>query len=209
MTPEFLDACTGCGMEVAQRRAADLSVTMIKAEIITPLRRAAFLAQVAHESGGFTCGTENTNYSAAQMVEFFPHEFNAAIAALYVGHPELIANRAYANKDGNGNELSGDGFKYRGRYDLQITGLDDYRAAGIYMGIDLVTNPDILQGTPNASLTAGWEWTRSGLNLLADHMAFSQMTRIINGAEIGEPDRVEMYKRCLKAEGIPIPAVIA
>lgn len=203
MTPALLDACTGCGMEIATQRANDLTVTMNRAEITTPLRQAAFLAQVAHESGGFTCMVEDTNYSAEQMVEFFPDQFDAATAAMYVGRPIAIANRAYANRDGNGDEMSGDGYKYRGRYDMQITGKDDYAAASPYVGVDLVANPGALLGTPNVSLTAGWEWTRSGLNVLADHQDFRAITQKINGGQIGAADREMLYARARAALGLP------
>ena len=174
---------------------------MAKFSIDTTRRMAAFLAQVAHESDRFTCLVENLNYSAAGLLETWPEHFNTANAGAYAYHAMAIANRAYADRMGNGAEDSGDGWAFRGRGPLQTTGRDDYRDFGAAVGFDLVAQPDLLIQPGWGALAAAWEWNRGDLNTLADAGDFEQITRRINGGLLGEPDRLAKYQQALKALG--------
>jgi len=193
VTPGVLDSCTGCGLIVAQVWAAPLTAAMGKASIVTPLRQAAFLAQVGHESGGFLIVTENMNYSAEGLLATWPNHFDAASAEVYAHQPVKIANWAYANRMGNGNEDSGDGWMYRGHGPMQTTGRDDYAAASLWTGVDLLVSPEALMDPDKGSLAAAWEWDRSDCNVLADAGRFEEITQRINGGQIGAADRLERY----------------
>lgn len=114
-------------------------------DIKTDAQMAHFLANIHHETGGFRADTENLNYSASGLLGVFPKYFDESTANLYNRQPEKIANRVYANRMGNGNEKSGDGWKYRGRGALQLTGKDNYKAFASFLGdVSVVTNPDIV-----------------------------------------------------------------
>lgn len=204
MTPELLNACTGCGLMVAETWAPSISQAMARASITTPFQIASFLAQIAHESGGFTIWAENMNYSATGLLATWPTHFTAAQAQAYAHQPVRIGNYVYSNacagKDlGNGDEASGDGYKFRGHFLMQLTGHDDYRDASAYVGVDLLANPDAITDMLVSAETAGWEWTRSGCNALADAQNFHEMTERINGAQIGAVDRVRLLNMGLKA----------
>lgn len=221
MTPELLDACTGCGIMVAESIATSLTVAMGRASVVTPLRQAAFLAQVGHESNGFQITRENMNYSAAALLSQWPLHFNTGNVDQYVGKPQAIANRAYANRMGNGDEASGDGWLCRGGGYMQLTGRADFMAASSYCGVDLVANPDAFLDPDVCALTASWEWERSGLNAYADKEdlgtinmtlggkklavdEFYAITEKINGGQIGSADRWIRYVMARK--GLMLPA---
>jgi putative chitinase len=162
--------------------AGPLDAAMVRFSIDTPKRAPKFLAQVARESAQLICVEESLNYSAAGLMGEWPGHFDLQTAAAYAHQPQKIANRAYASRMGNGDEASGDGWKYRGRCLLQITGKDGYKACGEALGLDLVTNPDLLLQPDNAALAAAWYWCSRGLNALADTGAFNEITHRITGS---------------------------
>ena len=189
----------------SEQLAQALKITPIKAEewidainetfdrfdISTPERQACFLGQCAHESGGFTALKENLNYSAEGLTKVWPKRFPSLdVAQSYHRNPEKIANKVYADRMGNGNEASGDGFKYRGRGLIQLTGKDNYRACGEALGVDLVEEPDLVSTPQYAALSAGWFWDKNKLNQFADANDMTGLTKRINGGTHGLDDRV-------------------
>ncbi|MEO5927064.1 MAG: LysM peptidoglycan-binding domain-containing protein [Patescibacteria group bacterium] len=170
-----------------------LIATLQEFGLSTVARRAAFIAQAAHESAGFSTFIENLNYSAASLNRVWPSHFPLAIAALYNRQPERIANRAYANRIGNGNEASGDGWRYRGHGVFQLTGKANYAACSAALGLDLVSHPELLEQTTNAFRSAGWFWNSKALSPLADMGNFNEITRRINGGYNGIEDRVRYW----------------
>jgi putative chitinase len=172
-----------------------LNAALEEFEINTPMRAAAFLAQLAHESAELSTWTENLNYSADALMRVWPKRFNAQSAAVVARQPERIANLVYANRLGNGSPESGDGWRHRGRGPIMITGLENYRIFGGLLGIDLVADPD-LAATPAAGFRiAGLYWKRKRLNEFADAGNFREVTERINGALIGWPERCAYFER--------------
>lgn len=172
-------------------------------EINTPKRVAAFLAQCGHESAGFSVLKENLNYSADGLNNIFAKYFKNAgrDAAPYARQPEKIANLVYANRMGNGDEKSGDGWRYRGRGPIQLTGKDNYRAfANDYFDDPetLLNDPDLLTDhIPTSLLAAVWFWQKNKLNVQADAGDIKLMTKKINGGYIGLEDRIKHYNHAL------------
>ena len=171
-------------------------------EINTPKRVAAFLAQCGHESGGFSVLKENLNYSAEGLNKIFKKYFPTLESAQpYARNPEKIANKVYSNRMGNGDEASGDGWKYRGRGPIQLTGKDNYRAfANDYFEDPetLLNDPDLLiDHIPTSLLAAVWFWQKNKLNVQADAGDIKTMTRKINGGFIGLEDRIKHYEHAL------------
>ena len=165
-------------------------------EINTDLRRAHFLAQCLHESQMLTRLSENLNYSAEGLLKVFPKYFTRQNVLLYKNNPEAIANHIYANRMGNGSEQSGEGFKYRGRGIIQLTGKDNYRAAGLGLELDLLNQPELLSTSKrNACDAAGWFWQSRGLNALADKDDILSITKRINGGVIGLSHRSELLDK--------------
>jgi len=172
--------------------------TAAKFQINTPLRLAHFLAQCGHESGGFRVTQENLNYSAKGLMGIFKKYFpTEAIANAYQRNPQKIANKVYANRMSNGDEASGDGFKFRGRGYIQLTGRDNYTQFGKAIGEDVVGNPDSVSGK-HALLSAAWFWSKNGLNKLADggetDATVTSITKRVNGGTIGLADRIKHFK---------------
>lgn len=157
--------------------------------IDTPEREAMFIAQCAHESSGFKRLVENLNYSPQGLLATFPRYFTAAEAVEYAHDAERIASRAYANRMGNGDEASGDGWRYRGRGLIQLTGRANYDRCGRALGIDLLAEPEQLEQPLGAALSAAWFWQTNGCNELADAGAFASITRRINGGNNGQAER--------------------
>jgi len=171
-------------------------------ELDSPKRIAAFLAQCGHESGGWTVFEENLNYSAKGLMGIFKKYFpDEATATAYQRQPEKIANKVYANRMGNGPESSGDGWKYRGRGPIQLTGKDNYRAFAKEMFDDwenLFNNPDWVNADRDfALMSAIWFWNKTGLNKEADAGDIKTMTRKINGGFIGLEDRIKHYNEAI------------
>lgn len=177
---------------------AQIPDTAAKFNINTPLRLAHFLAQCGHESGGFKVTQENLNYSAKGLMGIFKKYFpTQALAEAYQRQPQKIANKVYASRMDNGSEASGDGFKFRGRGYIQLTGRANYTAFGKAINEDIANNPDVVSGK-YALLSAAWFWSKNGLNNLADGGAGDQVvtsiTKRVNGGTIGLPDRIKHFK---------------
>lgn len=190
--------------ENIERYSTALNAEMGHYEITTPLRIAHFIAQLAHESGAFKYTSENLNYSAKALMAVFGKYFpTAELANNYERNPEKIANRVYANRMGNGNEESGDGWKYRGRGLIQLTGKDNYSQCSRDMNLDLINNPDQLANDANiAVLAAGWYWSVRKLNLYADSDDIISITKRINGGLNGIDDRKAYLERAKSALNI-------
>ena len=170
-------------------------------DINTPQRVAAFLAQTAHESGGYTALHENLNYKAESLCKVWPRYFNAGNASQYAHNPEMIANRAYANRMGNGDEASGDGWRYCGRGLLQLTGKSNYQAFADSVGIAVEEAPAFLQTFEGAIQSACWFWESNNLNQYADSGDILTMTKRINGGTLGLEDRTKHYEHALHIFG--------
>jgi putative chitinase len=163
----------------------------------TKLRLAHFMAQIEHESG-LKPIAENLNYSANGLRKTFGKYFTDLEAIKYQRKPEAIANRVYANRMGNGNEASGDGFKYRGRGFLQNTGKNQYILLSKDTRIDFLNNPDLLLIEANAMIAALWYWQKNNLNVLADSNAINLITKRINGGLNGIEHRKELFEKYYK-----------
>lgn len=174
-----------------------LNDTFDRFNIDTPLRQASFIGQCAHESGHFKFLEENLNYKAEGLMRVWPKRFNAELARQCARNPELIANIAYANRMGNGSPETGEGYAYRGRGLIQLTGKANYTACGNALGVDLLSNPDYLSTPEGAAFSAGWFWESHGLNNFADNNDVEGMTKRINGGTLGLHDRVALMQQAL------------
>lgn len=165
--------------------------------INTNIRVAAFLSQTAHESAGFTRLVENLNYSSSGLLTVFSKYFTKELAEKYARKPELIANRVYGNRMGNGDEASGDGYKFRGRGILQVTGKNNYEQLSLYLFKDsrLLSNPDYLITIEGAINSALWFWDKNKLNTIADTGDTTKLTKRINGGTNGLQDRQLKYNK--------------
>jgi putative chitinase len=161
-------------------------------EIDTEERIAYFLAQIAHESNSFLTLEENLNYSEKGLRETFPTHFTGDEFATYSHQPERIANRVYANRMGNGDESSGDGWEFRGRGPIQVTGRNLYRRIGGGIGVNIEADPDLVLDPTYGALASCYIWQAMGCNELADAGDFRGVTRKINGGLNGEADREAM-----------------
>lgn len=172
---------------------------MGKADVLSPLRAAHFLAQVAHESAFFQTTEENLNYAAEGLLRVFPKHFpDVETAMRYARRPEAIANKVYANRMGNGNEESEDGWRYRGMGLIQLTGRrnhDAYWAQAEGSG----AGPEALAGPPHAALAAGWFWKANGINKAADADDVEAVTKKVNGGAHGLEQRRTLTERAKKA----------
>ncbi len=167
-------------------------------QINTPKQIAAFIAQTAHESAGYTRLTENLNYSAEALMRVWPKRFpTKTVADAFARKPELIANQVYSSRMGNGPVQSGDGWKFIGRGLKQLTGRDNYTRCGNALGFNLVENPELLLRPVGASRSAGWFWRVNDCGPLADAGEFEKLTKRINGGLIGLEDRKARYDRVL------------
>ena len=169
-------------------------------DINTSQRIAAFIAQCAHESGGFTAIKENLNYRPESLVKLFKKYFDLPLAQKYCAHPnkqEAIANRIYASRMGNGDEASGDGYRYCGRGLIQLTGKSNYQnfADSLEMAVEDV--PEYLATFEGAAQSACWFWEANNLNKWADAGDIVKMTKVINGGTIGLEDRIAHYNHAL------------
>lgn len=165
-------------------------------------RQAAFLAQCAHESATFKAVKENLNYSATALRKVFGKYFPTdELVAEYARQPEKIANRVYANRMGNGDEASGDGWKYRGRGLIQLTGKNNYTACGNALFINLIDGPEWLETPQGAVQSALWFWNENNLNTYADAEDIRGMTKRINGGYHGLDDRIQKYNKAKSVLG--------
>ena len=164
-------------------------------EINTPQRMAAFLAQCAHESGGFLAIKENLNYRAASLRKTFAKYFPTdELAAQYANKPEKIANRVYANRMGNGPEESGDGYRYCGRGLIQLTGKDNYFWFAASIDLTPEAASEYMETFEGAAQSACWFWETNNLNQWADRDDILTLTKRINGGTIGLADRQKHYE---------------
>ena len=175
---------------------AQIPGVLDKFEINTPLRLAHFLAQCGHESGGFKVVSENLNYGAAGLQSIFKKYFTPESAKEYQRKPEKIANIVYANRMGNGNQASGEGYKFRGRGFIQLTGKDNYTAFDKTVEDDILATPDLV-ATKYPLLSAAWFFHKNGLHKIADEGAtdavVTKVTKRVNGGTIGLPDRIKHF----------------
>ena len=202
-TPAPVASTGGLKLDKLKGHIPDAVIAMIpdtaaKFGINTPLRLAHFLAQCGHESGGFRLTQENLNYSAKGLNGIFKKYFpTEAAAAPYNRNPQKIANKVYSNRMGNGTEASGDGYKFRGRGYIQLTGKDNYTAFGKSIGVDMTVNPDLV-ASQYALLSAAWFFTKNNLHKMADGGAtdavVTSITKRVNGGTIGLPDRIKHFK---------------
>ena len=178
-----------------------LSQALPDYDINTPHRVAAFLAQCAHESGGFTAIKENLNYKAESLCKVWPRYFNAGNAGQYAHNQEAIANRAYAGRMGNGPEESGDGWKFCGRGLIQLTGRSNYQAFADSLQISIDDASEYLKTFEGCVQSACWFWEANNLNQYADNGDILTMTKRINGGTLGLEDRQKHYQHALHVLG--------
>lgn len=172
-------------------------------DINTPQRVAAFIAQCAHESGGFKFIKENLNYKAASLRKVFPKYFPTdELAAAYAMRPEKIANRVYGNRMGNGSEESGDGYRYCGRGLIQLTGKDNYSRFAQSIEVSVEEASEYLSTFEGAAQSACWFWETNNLNQWADKGDILTLTKRINGGTIGLEDRIKHYNHALHVMGV-------
>ena len=180
-----------------------LNTILPEYEIDSPQRVAAFLAQCAHESGGFKAIKENLNYKAESLMKVFPKYFpNQELAEQYAHNQEAIANRVYGGRMGNGDEHSGDGYAYCGRGLIQLTGHDNYKAFADSLSSSMEEIVEFLQTFEGCVQSACWFWETNDLNTLADSGDIKAMTKRINGGYIGLEDRVKHYEHALEVLGV-------
>lgn len=190
-------------MHIGPQWVDPLNETFERFNIATPQQRAAFIGQCAHESGNFRVLEENLNYRAATLLKLFPRTqrrvwgFTPEEAAEYERQPRKIANRIYGNRMNNRDEASGDGWRFRGRGILQLTGAANYHHAGQGLGVDFIMEPDLVATPQYAALTAGWFWDTQRLNALAEAGNWLALTKKINGGTIGLEDRKKHINQAL------------
>ena len=194
-----MQGCLAIAPALAQFKDA-LNEAIDSYEINTPTRLAAFLAQCAHESTLFTRLEENLNYGAPALETMFHNHFTPEEAIQYARKPEKIANRLYANRMGNRDEASGDGWKFRARGVIGITGEHEYEicSLSLYNDLRLLTNPELLTTPDGAMLSAAWYWRTNGLNELADlntAAAFGVITKRVNGGNNGAAQRLALWSK--------------
>ena len=206
----------GVKQSVAEKWIAGVQAACQEFGIDTPNRIAGFIAQCAHESGGFTMLEENLNYRAATMAVCWPKRFAEVgpdgkpkrddkgklipnkFALALEKKPEAIANVVYASRMGNGPTESGEGWKYRGRGLKQLTGKDNYTRCGKALGVDLVSQPELLLTPEYAARSAAWFWATNNCNSFADQRDIEGLTKKINGGLIGIEDREARFDACCR-----------
>ena len=175
---------------------AQIPDTAAKFNITNPLRLAHFLAQCGHESGGWKATSENLNYSSKGLMGIFPKYFTPALAEQYARKPEAIASRVYGGRMGNGPEATKEGFKFRGRGYIQLTGKDNYKAFDGFVPEDILANPDLVS-TKYPLMSAAWFFNKNGLWAIcdrgADQVTVTAVTKRVNGGTIGLPDRIKHF----------------
>jgi putative chitinase len=205
MTPSQLAQATGAELSAAQSWLKPITQAMSRYALNTSTRQAAFLAQIGEESGGLRELVEDLNYAAEALTRLWPTHFTDETAQQYGRTDEhaadepAIADIAYANRMGNGDAASGDGWTYRGRGLIQLTGRAAYAACGKDLGLDLVGHPDLLAQPVNAALSAAWAWARMGCNQLADSGDFTRITLRINGGLTNIEARQALWARAKQA----------
>jgi putative chitinase len=177
-------------LHIGEQWVEPLNETFARFDIMNPLRKASFIGQAGHESGNFTKLSEGLSYSAERLMVIWPKRFpNMEIAQKYARNPKALANNVYANRMGNRDEASGDGFRFSGAGLFQLTGHANFYHAGKALGEDFVMKPELVKTPRFAALTAGWFWDTHKLNQYADSQDYKTMTKKINGGFIGLADR--------------------
>jgi putative chitinase len=175
-----------------------LNATFAKFGMVDIDQQAAFIGQCTEECGHFTKLEENLNYSAKTLDRLFGHKFKPGEIELYAGNAQKIANRIYGGRMGNRDESSGDGWKYRGRGCIQLTGHDNYWHFGQSVGQDFVSNPDPVGQPYYAAMSAGWFWKTHGCNEIADREDWIALTKRVNGGDFGLKDRIAFTNKALQ-----------
>ena len=195
MTYDQLDA-----LGIDHKWLGPLEETFTKYDISTPQRQACFIGQCATESGNFTKLQENLNYSAERLMQVWPTRFpTKEIADQYAHNPAKLAGKVYNGRLGNTSEE--EAAKFLGRGLIQLTGKENYEHCGSSIGVDLLSNPNLLNTPEYAALSAGWFWNKKDLNSLADKQDFETMTKRINGGLIGLDDRKAKIAKALSVLG--------
>lgn len=187
-------------LERATFWAPYINDAMEQFDINTHLRQAAFCAQVAHESESYTVFVERMSYSKPERIcEMWPSRFRSVDEAQpFVRSPQALANFVYSKRNGNGDVASGDGWRYRGRGGIMVTGLDNYAACSNGVGIDFVAQPELLERPDLCMLASAWWWDAHGCNEAADTGDINKVTRIINGPKMaGARDRERLFRNLL------------
>lgn len=194
VSPALLSAlCPSLSSSTLSSFCNALDLDLPKAKITPPLCVAHFMAQTAHESAGYSQLRENLNYSASALSSLFSKYFVGVDLNSYARQPEKIANRIYANRMGNGNEQSGDGWTYRGRGIIQLTGKANYQAFSQDWGVDVVSQPDLVATDPVLAVASGcWYWQKRNINAAAEADDLIKVTRLINGGTNGLDDRAHL-----------------
>jgi len=179
-----------------------LNETFTRFNLTTNNQKAMFIGQCSHESGNFRLLQENLNYKAATLMKLWPKRFpTLEVANQYAGNARAIANKVYADRMGNRDEASGDGYRFRGKGLVQLTGHSNHFHAGKALGVDFVMQPDLVATPKYAALTAGWFWETHKLNPPADALDYTKVTKIINGGTIGLDDRIKHVQQALAVLG--------
>lgn len=194
-------------LHIGEQWVDGLNATFERFDISTPIRQAAFIGQCGHECGNFKTLEENLNYRAETLIKLWPKRFpTLEFANQYAKNPKKIANMVYANRMGNRDESSGDGYRFRGRGCIQLTGHANYYHAGQALGVDFVMEPELVATPMYAALTAGWFWSTHNCNSLAEsglplnnvgEKTWINLTKKINGGTIGLSDRVAHTKQAI------------
>jgi len=179
-----------------------LNETFDRFGIASTIQQAAFIGQCGHECANFRILEENLNYRAATLMRLWPKRFpTQEIANAYAGNPKKIANMVYASRMGNRDESSGDGFRFRGRGCIQLTGSTNYYNAGKALGVDFWAEPDLVSTPKYAALTAGWFWSTHKCNESAAQQDWVRLTKIINGGTIGLDERIAQANQAIAVLG--------
>lgn len=200
MTPQLLSAATGCGLLRAATYAAHIDAAMGRWGINTPLRQAAFIGQIAHESGRFSSLEENLNYTAERLTVVWPGRFPTIQAARpFANNAAALAEKVYSGR--MGNNVPGDGFAFRGRGLIHLTGREDYAAYTMAANVDALTSPGIVATPEFAADSAAWFWSDKRCNGLADRQDWAALTNRINGGTTGLSERIAYINKALALLG--------
>jgi predicted chitinase len=205
ITSKMLESL-GASKQNAARYADTMDALLQQHKIDTPLRVAHFLAQVFHESGSLGLVRENMNYSEEGLLKTFKKYFTPAQAKSYAKQPERIGNRVYADRLGNGNEASGDGYRYRGRGFIQLTGRSNYRAFATFVGDDVVADPEKVADRYPVHASVFF-WTKNSINALADKDDVLNVTKKVNGGTIGLAERTTFLLKAKELVGTSLPEI--
>jgi putative chitinase len=199
-TPQVAPQVGGLNLEKLKGHIPDSVISQIpdtasKFKIDTPLKLAHFLAQCGHESGGFKVVSENLNYSSDGLKKIFPKYFKTVLAENYARNPQKIANLVYGNRMGNGPESTGEGFKFRGRGFIQLTGKNNYSEFDKFVEDDILSNPDLVS-SKYPLLSAAWFFSKNCLSKCVDasDATVTSVTKCVNGGTIGLADRLKHFK---------------